>query len=135
MMKQLREEELKRKQEEKARKTELREAKRLEKQAKCLEKQAKRPRQRKQQRDAVGDEAENVSTESLPLSSGEQTSKDTADDKNSSEGNAGRGTTKRKSSSQIESVTKRSRNNTDVEIDVDYALVSTLMTWVQGGSG
>ena len=99
--KQLREEELKCKREEKARKAELREAKRLVK-------QTKQPQQREQRRDTVDNEAEeNVPT---PLSSGEQTSKDIAGDNNSSEGNAGRSTTKTKPSSQIESVAKRSRH-------------------------
>jgi len=88
MKKQLREEELKRKQEEKAQKAELRETK-------CLEEQAKWPQQRKQQRGTIADVAEeNVPTESLPLSSGEGISKNTTDDSNFSEGNAGRGTTK-----------------------------------------
>jgi len=75
--------------------------------AKCLEKQAKWPQQRKQWRDTIGDVAEeNVATDSLPLSSGEETSKNTTDDSNSSECNAGRSTTKRKSSSQVDSVAK-----------------------------
>jgi len=117
MKKQLMEEELKHKPEEKAQKAELREAKRLVKQTKRL-------RQRKQRRDTVDVEADkNVPIESLPLSSGEQTSKDIAGDNNSSEGNTGRGTTKRKPSSQIESVAKQSRNNADVEIDTDRCCV------------
>ena len=117
MKKQLREEELKRKQEEKAQKAELREAKRLEKQAKRLQ-------QRKQQRDTIADVAEeNVPTESLPLSSEVEISKNTKDDINFSEGNAVRGTTKRKSSSQIGSVAKRSRNNADEEIDANRCCV------------
>ena len=64
---------------------------------KRLAKQTKRPQQRKQRRDTVDDEAEeNVPTESLLLSLGEQTSKDIGID--------GRGTTKRKPSSQIRTV-------------------------------
>ena len=66
---------------------------------------------------------ENIATDSLLLSSGEETSKNTTDDSNSSECNAGRSTTKRKSSSQIDSVAKRSRNNADEEIDANRCCV------------
>ncbi|XP_065910921.1 putative uncharacterized protein DDB_G0290989 [Dysidea avara] len=124
MKKQLKEEQLKRKKEEKAQQAALREAKRLEK-------QTKQPRQRKQRRrnthvdDEAGSVTQNVLTDGSTLIS-EQVSNDAASDHhspNTAEDNTGRGTSKRKPSSQIQSVVKRARNNADDEIDVDRSCV------------
>jgi len=80
----------------------------------------------------------NVSRESFPLSSGEQTFKDIAGDKNSS---VGRDITKQKPSSQIESVAKQSRTMLmliGIKIDAERCcvcvLVAILMKLVKGAA-
>jgi len=109
--KQLKEEQLKRKQEEKAQKAALREAKRLEK-------QTKQPRQRKQRRNTGIDDSHSSTFTS------EQESNDTVDDHSSNTSVfTATSALKRKPSSQMESITKRSRNNADDEIDADRCCV------------